>query len=158
MTKTTTILGISPGTRMTGLAVLQSGDLLDWRVKTFKGTWTNSKLKDVLYILIKYIQNAGITEIVLKKPDVFRTSEGLENLISEIKAFAKRKNIQFTMLSLKSLKSRYSKEKGYTKAKMIKDAISNFPELYGEYNKEHKNRNKYYTKMFEAVILSKSQE
>jgi len=86
----TTVLGISPGTRLTGLALLRDGELTDWRVKTFKGPWSESKLRDIVFALKTYIDDTGVSVVALKKPDVFRTSNGLERLISELKAFCQR--------------------------------------------------------------------
>ena len=43
---------------------------------------------------------------------------------------------------MKALKEHYSKNKGFTKAEMIKQVAMQFPELYGEYNKDQENKNK----------------
>lgn len=153
--KTTSItLGISPGTRSMGLALIQDGELVEWSVKTYKGSWTNSKLKDILYVLKTFIEEHEVTTIGLKKPDVFRTSTALEQLISELRVLCQRSSIVLSMFSLKTLKAQYSDEKGFTKANMIKRVASQFPELYFDYNKEQKHRNSYYTKMFEAVAAA----
>jgi len=138
-----------------GLAVIRDRELTDCRVKTFKGSWSDSKLRDIVYVLKTYIEDKEITTVTLKKPDVFRTSNGLELLISELKALCQRSKIQMTMLSLRALKENYSLEKGFTKSKMIKEVASGFPELYVDYNKEQRNKNKYYAKMFEAIALAR---
>ena len=155
MKTTSTILGISPGTRTMGLALARDGELIDWRVKTFNGFWSESKLKTIVHVLKTHIEDTGVTAVALKKPDVFRSSSGLELLISELKALCHRYQIPVSMFSLKTLKEQYSKEKGFTKAAMIKRVASQFPALYADYNKEQRNRFKYYTKMFEAIAATR---
>ncbi len=58
------------------------------------------------------------------------------------------------MLSLKAVKEQYSKEKGFPKAEMIKQVATQFPELYADFNKEQRNSNLYYSKMFEAIAFA----
>lgn len=132
---------------------MRDGALQDWKVKSFKGHWSGSKLKDIMYSLTTYIEDNNVSSIILKKPDVFRTSDGLEYLISDLKTFCLQRHIKIVLISLKTLKEHYSKEKGFTKTKLIRHIAKQNPELYGEYNKEQRNRNSYYIKMFEAIAL-----
>lgn len=133
---------------------MENRNLIDWKVKTFKGSWNSSKMKDIVFTFQEYIQEHKVSNVVLKKPDVLRTSSGLEQLISEIRILCQRRNLRLSLISLKTLKSRYSEEKRFTKSQMIKQVVQNYPELYLEFNKEQKQKNRYYTKMFEAVALA----
>ena len=155
MKTTSTILGISPGTRLTGLALLRDGELVDWKVKSFKGHWTTSKLKDILYCIQTYIKKNEVISVVIKKPNVFRSSTGLEQMISELRILLERMGVPMILLSLRTMKAQYSTNKGFTKAQMLKEAVQPFPELYTEFNKEVKSKNGYYVRMFEAFILAK---
>jgi len=154
MHSTPTILGISPGTRSMGLAVMKAGELIDWRVKTFKGSWTSGKLKDILFVLMQYVETHNVKIIALKKPDVHRSSEGLDQLVSELTVWAKMNRIKVFSYSLHDMKKHFSKEKNFSKAEMIKRIALQYPELYAEYNKEQRNRKEYYVKMFEAIIVA----
>ena len=149
-----TILGISPGTRSIGLGVYRDRTLVEWRVKTFKGSWTQAKLKNILYELKNYITEQEITMIAIKKPDALRSSTGLQQIVSEITILAKRNNIKVIQYSLQELKLYFSKEKKFTKAQMIQQVALAHAELHHEYNKEQRNRNRYYVKMFEAIIAA----
>jgi len=150
----TTVLGISPGTRVTGLVIMGDEGLIDWKVKCFKGHWSDSKLKDIVHILRTYIEEYEINSVILKKPDVFRSSGGLEQLIAELRACCNRLGIQLSMVSLRTMKSWYGSSRGYSKSNMIRDVLTKYPELFTSYNKEQRSRNHYYTKMFEALILA----
>ena len=149
-----TILGISPGTRSIGLAVYRNGSLAEWRVKTFKGFWSNGKLKDILYELKNYMAEQGITVVAIKRPDTIRSSVGVQQVVSEITVLAKRNDIKVSLYSLQEMKRYYSKEKRFSKSEMIRQVASTNSELHHEYNKEQRNRNSYYVKMFEAIAVA----
>jgi Holliday junction resolvasome RuvABC endonuclease subunit len=153
-----TILGISPGTRSVGLAVMKAEELIEWRVKTFKGSWTHGKLKDILFVLTRYIEDHSVKVIALKKPDMQRSSSGLNQLVSELTVWAKMNRIKTLSFTLQEMKKHFSKEKPFSKAEMIRQVASKFPELFSEYNKEQKNKNPYYTKMIEAIALTLLQQ
>ena|SRR5829696_3234694 len=147
------ILGISPGTRAVGLAVMKDSELREWRVKTFKGCWTHAKLKDILYSLMNYVAEHNVKAIALKKPDVLRSSPALNQLVSEITVWAKMNRIKVSSYTLSELKRGLLHSKNINKGEMIKQLLTKYPELHMEYNKEQKNRNPYYIKMFEAIVL-----
>jgi Holliday junction resolvasome RuvABC endonuclease subunit len=150
-----TILGISPGTRSVGLAVMRAGELVEWRVKTFKGSWTHGKLKDILFVLTRYIEDHKVKVLAMKKPDANRSSFGLDQLISELTVWAKMNRIKVHPISLEKMKQHFTKEENFTKKQMIKQVALKSPELHSEYNKEQRNKNSYYKKMFEAIIMVK---
>jgi Holliday junction resolvasome RuvABC endonuclease subunit len=145
------ILGISPGTRSIGLAVMRDGELIDWRVKTFKGSWTHGKLKDILFALTRYIEYHNVKVIALKKPDIQRSSTGVNQVVSELTVWAKMNRIKGVSFSLQEMKKHFSKEKDFSKEEMIKLVALKYPELYSDYNKEQRNKSEYYEKMFEAI-------
>jgi hypothetical protein len=149
-----TILGISPGTRSIGLAVMRDGELIEWRIKTFKGSWSHGKLKDILFVLTRYIEGHRVKVITLKKPDNHRSSTGLDQLVSELTVWAKMNRIKVVSFTLPEMKKQFSKEKNFGKTEMIKQVALRYPELYPEYNKEQRNKREYYLKMVEAVAIA----
>src|ERR1041385_1470152 len=114
-----TILGISPGTRSIGLAVYRNESLAEWRVKTFKGSWSNAKLKSILYELKNYMAEKEIAVVAIKRPDIVRSSQGVERLVSEIRVMAVRNKMKVVLYSLEELKRHFSTEKKFTKEQMI---------------------------------------
>jgi len=149
-----TILGLSLGTRIAGLALCRDSYLIEWKVKSFKGHWTDGKLRDILHILKTVMSDYDVTCVVAKKPDIFRTSSALEELISELRVLCNRQKISFTMYSLKAMKYWYKESGVITKSEMIKLAMEKYPEVYAAYNKEQRLKHGYYTKVFEAIILT----
>jgi len=137
-----------------GLAVMKGGELIEWRVKTFKDSWSHGKLKDILFVIMEYVEAYKIKIIVLKKPDMHRSSEGLDKLVSELTVWAKINRMKVVSFTLSEMKRQFSKERNFSKAEMIKQVALQYPELYSEYNKEQRNRREYYVKMFEAIIVA----
>lgn len=152
MLKPHTILGISPGTRIIGIAIWRQDRLTEWQIKTFKGSWTEGKLRDILYTLQRMIDSYEITSLAIKKPDLIHSSLALDKLVSELQLVAQRKKVKVKMYSLEELKKFCSSDRKFTKAQMIQFIAEKNPVLHFEYNKEQKNRNPYYVKMFEAIV------
>jgi len=81
------ILGINPGMRYLGLAVLYGQELLDWRIKVLDGKWSNEKIKKAIKILSDFFYQYEPTVMVIKKLHPSRRSENLLRLTNKIKEF-----------------------------------------------------------------------
>jgi hypothetical protein len=152
MVKVHTVLGISPGTRSMGIALYSNGMLIDWRVMSFRASWSNAKLKDILYALQSLTEAYTVTRLVIRNPDEVRKSKGLEMVVRGIVDLARRKNIRVKRYSLDDLKRFCSPNRKFTKAAMAKVLAERNEIFHSEYNKELKNKHPYYQKMFEAII------
>lgn len=89
----TITLGISPGTRVTGLAIAKNGSFIDWQLKAFKGKWSGMKLTIILRSIEGIIEKYGITHIVLKIPHPSRSSKAVNKLCKEIQWLAHENNV-----------------------------------------------------------------
>lgn len=145
-----TILGISPGTRYVGVAMLRNGDLYDWKVKTYKGSWSEDKLSKA----IEYIEGLIITHVIhhiaCKIPHTSRSSFGLNALIEKIKKIAKEYKIELHIYSVNDLKSFFKKDIS-NKSQLANHLAVKHPELSLELDKEQRSNHSYYSKMFEAI-------
>ena len=137
-----------------GLAVLKDNELIEWKTRTFKGSWSAMKLKDILYALKCYIEDNGITVVAIKKPDELRSSSALDRLVSEITILAKGLKVKVYSYSLSQLKKSYSTEKICSKEALIKLVVKKNPNIIPEFNKELRNKNSYYYRMFEAIAVA----
>lgn len=144
------VLGISPGTKSLGVAVLQDGALVEWKVKTFKEPWSWSKRAAILRTIRELCECHDVTEIALKKPDPVRSSFELDKLVSDIRRQARRANIYVWQYSLSDL----DLEKRPTKRELSERMVARHPKLKTAYDKERENRFDYHTKMFEAVAMA----
>ena len=148
------LLGISPGTRIIGLAVIIKGELVEWKVKTFKQKWCNGKQKAILAIIAKLIEYYDVKAISLKKIDPLKSSKHLDSLIDAIENLGVDKGIFVKRYSLTDLDYANRSGKRDGKVKLTERIVKKHPELKNEYLKERNNRREYYTKMFEAIAMA----
>jgi len=147
------ILGINPGTRYLGIAVLHDSELLDWRVKTFRGKWTKEKAERILDVIGEHIELYDINRIALKKLHPSRSSKNLKLLVSRIKALANKNRIKVRSYSINMLERFFLVDEKSNKKNLAEKIVSEYPVLIHELEKEKSNRNSYYLRIFEAVAL-----
>ncbi|HYV94625.1 MAG TPA: hypothetical protein VE978_22820 [Chitinophagales bacterium] len=148
------ILGISPGTRIIGIAVLRNGELIDYGVKCFKERWTQTKKRSLLSNVDKLMEYYGVTVVAIKSCDPTRSSQQLELLSKEIVKVCESKKITVYSYGNATLKLSLG-IKSRNKNALMAEIAELYPELRKMYLKEINNRHSYYEKMFEAIALIK---
>lgn len=98
------VLGISPGTRSFGYAVLRDGELVNWGLKTYRGKWSKGKQRTILDAVDELIVLHGITGIGAKVNHPSRSSKALESLYRKINQIAKKRNLHISCFTLGQLK------------------------------------------------------
>ena len=148
------ILGISPGTRTMGLAVIRNGELIEWQVKTFKGTWSKDKLKHILGAIRKICDYFDVNAITLKKVDPIRSSAQLELLTDHLTAWTKKNTMRVATYSIHDLNAYTGRKQRNLHHAISEHVLEIYPALRQEYMKERNNECEYYSKMFEAVLCA----
>lgn len=143
------MIGISPGTRSVGFAIMKDGILIDWGVKLFKEEWSNEKLKKIIGVLDIYVNKYHVSTIAIKQHPPFRLSVGLEHLYDEIRDWAKNLNIKIREFTIEELKIFCN---NLTNKNSLIDYIY---EKYPEVKKtiERTKNIKYHIKTIEALAL-----
>jgi len=145
------ILGISPGTRSIGTAVMRKGKLVEWKVKTFKGAWNKKKLNIILAFIEEYAEHYDLQKVVLKKVQPDKSSRQLDLLVQEIFKLFRHKKISVISYSLEDLQKLWGRD---TSGKAGAHAQARkYPQLRRQCTIERQNRREYYTKMFEAIAV-----
>lgn len=150
-----TILGISPGTRTIGIAVLKDYDLIEWQVKTYRGRWTKEKLKLIIGSLEKLCDHFRIDGVALKETSPLRSSSGLILLTKSILDVAHKKNLTASLYTLDDLKRGSSSTWKHTKDELMEFITEKYAVLRKEYLKERNSLRPYYLKMFEAIAAAR---
>lgn len=148
------IIGINPGTRYLGIAIFQDSDLRDWRVKVFKGKWSKEKMEKIKNTVLSFINHYEPNILAIKNLPPSRRSENLKYLVSRIKEFVKRRDLKVYQYSIKELEKFFLPDEKKNKKNLVKKLTSEYSELFHEFNREKRNKNPYYLKMFEAVALA----
>mgnify|MGYP000846802982 CR=1 FL=1 len=145
------MIGISPGTRTIGIAVIKDGTLIDWGVKIFKGEWSEEKRVRIIKSLEAYIIRYGISHMALKRIHPSRSSEALEEVVSGILTCAKRLRVKVKGYTMEELKRRCNGSGN--KNSLTSYVFQNYPEVE-KTTKITKNNFLYHLKTIEADSLA----
>ena len=146
-------LSLVPGTKYLGVALFCGAELRDWRVKCLNAKGIESKTKKAKKIILDFIEKYSPQVLAIKKLDPKRSSKNLNSLGRKTKEFAKRKGLTLCQLKLSEIKGSVIPGRRINKKELTKITASRYPELLFDFEKEKKNKNTYYERMFEAVAL-----
>jgi len=149
------ILGISPGTRLLGIAVFRNRELVEWQVKSFKQHWSVSKLEAILRVIEQYVEHYQVKTIAMKITSPAHASPGLQLLTKKIVQRARQQGIiifPFTLHDIKCMLQRNQKQSRYA---LMEFLAEKYPILRKAYLKEMNNENPYYLPMFEAIAVAR---
>lgn len=151
--ETPTILGISFSTRQTGLAVFTSS-LVDYSLSLYKERWSSHKRDMILASLGACIRKHYIKHIALSIPEDYHQTKQFKELLSTIITFATMNNIPYTSYPVSEVYRTLGSPIRRTRASLMKRLVMFYPELEIYQQREGRNRNKYYIKLFEAVAVA----
>lgn len=147
------IISINPHTRYLGIAIFYGADLREWSVKSLSGDNIKRKAKSAKATIEKLIEYFDIDIISIKRVDSIRGSKNLSLIIDVIKRIGRKKNLQIDQYTLSEVKRILLPNEKTNKNKLIEKVITQYPSLDQFAQKEKKNKNIYYTRMFEAVAV-----
>lgn len=99
MRKRNIILGISPGTRYVGYAVMIDGELVDWGLKSFKGKWSNKKKSQILSSIQAIVARYFLQKINVKVINKHYRTGGYNALLDEIRLIADENPVKISFFS-----------------------------------------------------------
>ena len=145
------ILGITPGTRSCGFAVVREKEIRKWGVQSFKGKWSDGKLISILYGLSKLMTRHRIREVAIKIPDTMPRSIGYAQLLGAMNALFEQRGITVRYFTLSDLTREHAPKKKINRQALFVSIVDLYPELLPLFRKEQKAKKPYYDKVFEAV-------
>ena len=152
--KADTILGINPGTRFIGIAVMRKRVLVHCEIKSFQGVWSSRKLQAIILLLKSVAKRYNVTKVMVKIPDTLPASLGFTQVVGSINALCDRADIRPRYHTFSEIKQRHCKEDKPTSKSLMTAIVRKYPELWPEYHREQKNMEGYYYKLFEAVAVA----
>jgi Holliday junction resolvasome RuvABC endonuclease subunit len=147
------ILAINPGSKYLGIAISEASDLKYWGIKVLKGKWSKEKIEKIKQILSDLINRYETNVLAIKKLHRSRSSANLNQLVRKIKEFSKRRGLKVYQYSLKDVKDFFSLGTKINKRQMAELVVSQYSFLTHPFEKEKRNKNPYFIRMFEAVAL-----
>jgi hypothetical protein len=156
MQKPIITLGINPGTKYLGYAILHETELREWGVKSFSGKWSNAKRRKIQKVVSEMISRYRVTDIVIKQLHPSRSSRHLNDLAACLRRDSEGCGLnvyQFSISELKAFFSSYCENPVQNKRSLSQAIATKYPSLFNELEKEGRQKNRYHTRMFEAVGL-----
>jgi hypothetical protein len=147
-------LGISTNTRLLGLAIIHQGQLLDYSIRLDKSPWSPAKATQIITSLEPCVRQYSIKKIVLSMPYLYHQTDAFKTVYNALKQYCTDQQIALLTQPAESFYS-LGEEKEKRSKKAVMYAISQqFPQLTYCFQKEMRNKKKYYTKLFEAVAAA----
>jgi hypothetical protein len=144
-------MGISLGTRAVGVAIFLKGELLDWRLKTFKGPWCVDKLERIVTVLKSFMTTYAVKRVILKDSKSRGRNENLKKLQTAVVKSTKHLKIQC------KIKKKPSQKVGFNNRQSILFSISHkFPEIIPKEIERTPQMMTYYIKVVEAILWATS--
>jgi RNase H-fold protein (predicted Holliday junction resolvase) len=145
------VLGISIGTRVTGIAIINDTELIAWQSHTFPAEWSKAKMEQIINRYEKYIRTHRVTMVVIKIPRLSHHNNALKNLLSKLRSLIAFHGCLVDYTTLNEIKTTLPIQNSFDIQRFI---VRQYPVLLPEYNRERVNKRPYHHKMFEAVLIS----
>lgn len=147
------VLGISLGSRLSGVAVLDNGRLVAWNTHSFKDAWSEQKAGEIAGVYERYVRTHSVTAVVIKVPPLSHFTDTLFAILERMQEFVVTHGCMVQIRTQKDVKAELPDIRN--KKDLMLHAVATYPELSGVRERELASRNKkYHTKMFEAVIVA----
>jgi len=132
---------------------MRRGELIEWRIKSFKEAWCGDKKDTILATIDKLCRYHDVDIISLKKIDPLKSSPQLDRLVEAIWKQAKQSRIKVHHYSLSDLDYGNLPKRKRDKMALKERLADKHPELRAEYLRARNSKNEYHTKMFEAIAM-----
>lgn len=145
------ILGISPGTRVVGLAVVHNGKLRDMQAREYKD---RQSLKD---LILDFIEKYQVGAIAMKVAPSWLLTKSLRTLYGEIRHIADNTGIFLCEYDTQTLRAALPGNHP-NKQSLVGYLTEQFPELEIPYHKAANRRKPHTERLFEAVACAHVRE
>lgn len=147
-----TILGVSIGTRTSGVAVICDNELIHWQTHSFQGKWGASKAKKIQKRFEKYLTQYQALMVIVKVPPVTHQSTAILTIIKGLLSFIQLPGCMVQVTTKAEIKREVPE---ITNRETLMDYVTKrYPILKTELKQELDKNEPYYIRMFEAVLAA----
>lgn len=147
-------LGISTNTRLLGLAIIKQGALVDYSIHLHKSSWSPSKVTEIITSLEPCVRQYCIKRVCLSIPHEYHQTKEFKALIARIREYFEKQNIPVYAQKSEAIYDLCPQGQKKTKKHLMQALSLRYPQLTFCQQKELRNKNKYYYKLFEAVAVA----
>ena len=133
---------------------MERTSIFDCQMRAFYAAWSSEKRRAIGAAIERYVVHYSITHIAIKIPTFSVKAPAVLEVLKDIKALCKAEHIPFSTHSLADVKKNWCGTHRVAKRALMQRILKTYPELQREYDKEKKNKVKYYEKIFEAVAVA----
>ncbi len=148
------VMGISTNTRLLGLAIIERNGLVEYSVRLHKSSWSPSKANLITASLEPCVRQYSIKRVILSIPPTHHQTKAFTNLQTCLEQYFTEHHIPVVTESTDSIYRVCASGTLRTKKEVMRTLSLQFPELHSFYQKELRNKNRYYVKLFEAVGIA----
>ncbi|MDB4921204.1 hypothetical protein [Mucilaginibacter sp.] len=141
------VLGISVGARRTGIAIIANKELIIWQTLTI-----NSITETHQQVLSRYVAQFRVSVVIIKLPPDTHITKRIADLLQSLITLFQQFGCAIHRRTDKSIKQALPTIKN--KEDLIDFTTNQYPDLIPEKGKEQSNKNTYYIKIFEAVLIA----
>jgi RNase H-fold protein (predicted Holliday junction resolvase) len=146
------ILGISIGTRISGIAILDDGKLIAWNTLSFRNVWSEQKADNIINRYDAYLKEHRVKVVVFKIPPLTHQTTAIVNLLIRLQEIIARHGCMVEYRTKAEIKVAIPEARNTRD--LVDYAATLYPVLAPEHSQERNIKNSYYVKMFEAVIVA----
>ncbi len=146
------VLGISIGTRRNGVAVIRGSELESAQIHSICGKWSSKKREAFIGVFRRYVSRYCIDTIVIKIPKQSHFTLALKQLIRAVDEYVKKQGCLIEYTTIENIKHAEPSIKNRNHLREF--VVSRYPELAHEKNRDIRNKQPYYMKLFEATIVA----
>lgn len=139
-----TVLGISVGTRTTGICVLEDGKLIDANLHEYHEPWSDTKLHIIIKQYQRYIRKYNVIAVMIMVPPAENHSQEIKRIMKAVDKLAQRYHCEFDLTTNLELKSTYDLSVNEDVPRKVKAL---FPELAT-------SESKHFKRFYEAILTA----
>ncbi|MBS1511092.1 MAG: hypothetical protein JST86_09635 [Bacteroidetes bacterium] len=147
-------LGISSNTRLVSLAVVDNDALVDTFTQLHKDRWSDDKAQTIVAAIGASISSYSISKVVIAIPHRYHQTQAHQSLMAAVCHFFVVRNIPIITASPTDIAALCTEGKVKSNTALMELLVERFPELRTFHQRELRNKNKYYYKLFEAVAVA----
>lgn len=146
------ILGISLGTRDSGIALISHGQLIHWKTHAFHEAWSEDKLNDILIRYDRYITKYQVRHVAIKIPPATHHTKAFLTLLKNLSELVQYRGCMVTCQTKADIKGMVPEV--VNTESLMEYVVRQYPILLPEQAQERNCRQPYHVKMFEAVLAA----
>lgn len=147
------IIGLSPGMRTLGVAIIKRGELLYWSTKTHKYRYNEKKTKKIVAQVQVLLKRYQVKHLAIKHIHPNRCSPELQELTNEVISLCQQMRVTVSIYDIENIK-RLLPIEANNKASLINWVSHRYPEIAYLRVARHEKPTHYHYKVFEAVAAA----